>query len=64
MDAPGRPWLYGTTADFLRCFGLQSLDQLPELPRLELPTDEVEGQQSFDEVLSEDAPAGAEEVTV
>ena len=52
LDAPGRPWLYGTTADFLRCFGLQSLDQLPELPRLELPGDEVEGQQSFDDVLS------------
>ncbi len=52
MDAPGRPWLYGTTSDFLRCFGLQSLDQLPELPRLELPGDEVEGQQSFDDVLN------------
>ncbi len=51
LDAPGRPWLYGTTHDFLRCFGLQSLDQLPELPRLELPGDEVEGQQTFDDVL-------------
>ena len=55
LDAPGRPWLYGTTADFLRCFGLQSLDQLPELPRLELPGDEVEGQQSFEDVLGADA---------
>jgi len=54
MDAPGRPWLYGTTSDFLRCFGLQSLDQLPELPRLELPSDEVEGQQTFDDVLNEE----------
>ncbi|MBQ7089901.1 MAG: SMC-Scp complex subunit ScpB [Clostridia bacterium] len=52
LDAPGRPWLYGTTSDFLRCFGLQSLEQLPELPRLELPGDEVEGQQSFDDVLN------------
>lgn len=52
LDAPGRPWLYGTTHDFLRCFGLQSLEQLPELPRLELPSDEVEGQQSFDDVLN------------
>ena len=55
LDAPGRPWLYGTTADFLRCFGLQSLDQLPELPRLELPGDEVEGQQRFEDVLGADA---------
>lgn len=29
MDAPGRPILFGTTEDFLRCFGLQSLDSLP-----------------------------------
>lgn len=29
LDAPGRPMLYGTTADFLRCFGLHSLDELP-----------------------------------
>lgn len=64
MDAPGRPWLYGTTADFLRCFGLQSLDQLPELPRLELPGDEVEGQQTFDDVLSEGEAPVAEEATV
>ena len=64
MDAPGRPWLYGTTADFLRCFGLQSLDQLPELPRLELPGDEVEGQQTFDDMLSEGEATAVEEVTV
>jgi segregation and condensation protein B len=25
--------LYGTTADFLRCFSLNSLDDLPELPQ-------------------------------
>ena len=29
LDAPGRPMLYGTTADFLRCFGLSSLAELP-----------------------------------
>ena len=29
MDAPGRPILFGTTEEFLRCFGLQSLDALP-----------------------------------
>ena len=31
MDAPGRPILFGTTEEFLRCFGLQSLDALPIL---------------------------------
>ncbi len=29
LDAPGRPMLYGTTDDFLRCFGLASLTELP-----------------------------------
>ncbi len=30
MDAPGRPMLYGTTQDFLRCFGLKDLSALPK----------------------------------
>jgi len=29
LDAPGRPMLYGTTQDFLRCFGLKDLSMLP-----------------------------------
>ncbi len=33
LDVPGRPVLYGTTPDFLRCFSLNSLDDLPELPK-------------------------------
>ena len=33
LDVPGRPVLYGTTTDFLRCFSLKSLDELPELPK-------------------------------
>ena len=40
LDAPGRPHLYGTTADFLRCFGLESLNDLPRLSGIELPEDE------------------------
>jgi segregation and condensation protein B len=30
-DAVGRPFLYGTTPEFLQHFGLESLDELPEL---------------------------------
>ena len=30
LDAPGRPMLYGTTPDFLRAFGLTSIDALPQ----------------------------------
>lgn len=29
LDAPGRPLLFGTTEEFLRCFGVKSLDELP-----------------------------------
>ena len=31
----GRPILYGTTEVFLKCFGLNSLENLPELPSIE-----------------------------
>jgi len=31
LDAPGKPILYGTTQEFLRCFNLRSLDDLPML---------------------------------
>lgn len=29
LDAPGRPMQFGTTAEFLRCFGLSTLEDLP-----------------------------------
>ena len=29
LDAPGRPMLFGTTEEFLRNFGVQSIDELP-----------------------------------
>ena len=32
LELPGRPLLYGTTPNFLRCFCLTSLADLPELP--------------------------------
>ena len=31
LDAPGRPILFGTTEDFLRCFGLTSVEELPTI---------------------------------
>lgn len=31
LDAPGRPLLFGTTEEFLRSFGVQSIDELPRL---------------------------------
>ena len=33
-DVIGRPILYGTTDEFLQCFGLKSLQELPDLSKL------------------------------
>ena len=32
LELPGRPLLYGTTQNFLRCMGISSLEELPEIP--------------------------------
>ena len=31
LDAPGRPLLFGTTEEFLRTFGVRSIDELPTI---------------------------------
>ncbi len=36
LELPGRPLLYGTTDNFLRCFGIETLEQLPDLAEIEL----------------------------
>lgn len=40
LELPGRPLLYGTTENFLRCFNLSSLDELPPLPEDEKKDEE------------------------
>lgn len=35
LEAPGRPILYRTTPDFLRTFSLESLEELPEIEKLQ-----------------------------
>lgn len=57
LEVPGRPVLYGTTADFLRCFSLKSLDDLPELPQGDkeiLMSDVDNGQLSLFDGVSDD----------
>lgn len=34
VDAPGRPMLYGTTPDFLRVFGINSVSELPDVSEI------------------------------
>ena len=44
LDAPGRPMLYGTTTVFLRTFGLESIDDLDEVPELAMFTQQIKEQ--------------------
>ncbi len=43
LDAPGRPMLYVTTDKFLRVFGLNALDELPETEALSVAAAQAEG---------------------
>lgn len=56
LDVPGKPILYRTTKDFLRVFGLETLNDLPELPEF---ADTEDGQVTFSEISE-----AAEENTV
>lgn len=56
LDLPGRPLLYGTTKNFLRCFGLSDLTDLPPLPKEQNAVNDVGEQLSITEEIEE--PAG------
>ncbi len=72
LDAPGRPMLYGTTPDFLRCFGLSSLTDLPgvtpeeaadlfdRMQRTVMQPELDENQISFEEVAADSTPRETE----
>ena len=55
LELPGRPLLYGTTSEFLRCFGLTSIDRLPPV---EEKKDETEI--TFESLAAEDKETGEE----
>jgi len=57
LDVPGRPSLYGTTLDFLRCFGLTSLDQLPSVEMLTFDINETEENAVIEENAEESSDA-------
>ena len=65
-DVPGRPFLYGTTPEFLELFNLKDLAQLPTLKEMEEMTlPEIPGEQVPTEALEPAEPGeeaeGAEE---
>lgn len=41
LELPGKPLLYGTTKNFLRCFGISDLSELPPLPKNENAVSDV-----------------------
>lgn len=55
LELPGRPLIYGTTAEFLKCFCISSLDDLPDVPELNEKVDEetVEAQNAQQEYEEE-----------
>lgn len=57
LELPGRPLLYGTTKNFLRCFGISDLSELPKLPEEEPAVNDVGEQLSIEEAQE----AGSEE---
>ncbi len=57
LELPGRPLLYGTTENFLRCFNIESIDRLPPLPEndAEEKSDEAQSEQNKEQAQNEDA---------
>lgn len=45
LDAPGRPLLFGTTEEFLRRFGVQSVDELPVMNQEQVETLKTEAEE-------------------
>lgn len=60
LDAPGKPILYGTTDDFLRCFGLSSLYELPDYEEKSEHPDEQISMLDLEEELDESVDGTAE----
>jgi segregation and condensation protein B len=53
-DVPGRPFLFGTTAEFLQLFNLKDLGELPTLKEMdEITLPEPVGEAGPDDVLEE-----------
>ncbi len=55
-DVPGRPWIYGTSPQFLEVFNLDSITDLPPLPDIHEPTANARAE----DVSAPTAPEGPE----
>ena len=59
LDAPGRPCTYGVTSEFLRIFGFNNLNELPDLPRYKLDENQ---QIVIDDIIEEKEEQNTEEL--
>ena len=59
LDAPGRPDTYGVTSEFLRIFGFNNLNELPDLPRYKLDENQ---QIVIDDIIEEKEEQNTEEL--
>jgi segregation and condensation protein B len=62
-DVPGRPWVYGTTPQFLELFGLSELGSLPPLPEIHEPTINPYGETDTAGTITEDSQPGGSGVS-
>lgn len=63
LELPGRPLLYGTTENFLRCFSISSLDELPPIPKDEDKGDRGQQLSIFDNEKKENEGDSPDTVT-
>lgn len=59
LDAPGKPGTYGVTSEFLRIFGFNNLNELPDLPRYKLDENQ---QIVIDDIIEEKEEQNTEEL--
>lgn len=52
LDAPGRPMLFGTTEEFLRSFGVHSIDELPVLNEDQIEEFKLQAEEEAEAELS------------
>jgi segregation and condensation protein B len=62
-EVPGRPFLYGTTKEFLEYFGLKSLDDLPKIEEfnqlgVDMPKEEVIQEEEMQEQTTSQESSG------
>lgn len=57
LDAPGRPILFGTTDEFLRAFGISSLEELPVIDPVKVEEFKEEAKEEAREVLENGLPS-------